>query len=144
MLEQVKTKQRFSGKGNVDAEQQKCKPVESAVRQYQFNVVMKNVTKFCVTQSIVTVNGKFPGPTLYAREGDTVNVTSEITMRERNWPLRENAFRNGHGVRQLRTGWADNHPYQIESDQVPLPNYKTTGSNGRGFNKTMNRGFSRT
>lgn len=35
---------------------------------------MKNVTKLCATKSIVTVNGKFPGPTVYAREGDTVNV----------------------------------------------------------------------
>ena len=37
-------------------------------------VVMKNTTRLCSSKPIVTVNGKFPGPTLYAREGDNVLV----------------------------------------------------------------------
>lgn len=37
-------------------------------------VVRKNTTKLCATKPVVTVNGKFPGPTLYAREDDTVTV----------------------------------------------------------------------
>ena len=37
-------------------------------------VVMRNMTLLCSTKSILTVNGKFPGPTLYAREGDDVLV----------------------------------------------------------------------
>lgn len=37
-------------------------------------VVLKNTTKLCSTKPIVTVNGQFPGPTLYAREDDTVIV----------------------------------------------------------------------
>ncbi|KAL8526745.1 hypothetical protein ACS0TY_015813 [Phlomoides rotata] len=37
-------------------------------------VVMKNTSRLCSSKSIVTVNGKFPGPTLYAREDDTVLV----------------------------------------------------------------------
>lgn len=35
---------------------------------------MKNHTRQCSTKSIVTVNGKFPGPTIVAREDDTVLV----------------------------------------------------------------------
>lgn len=35
---------------------------------------MKNVKKLCATKSIVTINGKFPGPTIYAREDDNVIV----------------------------------------------------------------------
>ena len=35
---------------------------------------MKNFTRLCETKPIVTVNGKFPGPTLYAMEGDQVVV----------------------------------------------------------------------
>ena len=35
---------------------------------------MKNTTKLCSSKVILTVNGKFPGPTLYAREDDTVIV----------------------------------------------------------------------
>lgn len=37
-------------------------------------VVTTNSTKLCSTKPIVTVNGKFPGPTLYAREDDNVLV----------------------------------------------------------------------
>jgi laccase len=35
---------------------------------------MANVTRLCRTKSIVTVNGRFPGPELVAREGDHVRV----------------------------------------------------------------------
>ncbi|KAL0316377.1 UNVERIFIED_CONTAM: Laccase-4 [Sesamum radiatum] len=48
--------------------------VQCRVRHYKFNVVMKNTTRLCSTKSIVTVNGKFPGPTIYAREDDTVLI----------------------------------------------------------------------
>lgn len=37
-------------------------------------VVSKNTTRMCASKAIVVVNGKFPGPTLYAREDDTVIV----------------------------------------------------------------------
>jgi len=37
-------------------------------------VVMKNTTRLCSEKPIVTVNGRFPGPTLVAREDDTVLV----------------------------------------------------------------------
>ena len=37
-------------------------------------VQMASVTRLCSTKSIVTVNGQYPGPTLFAREGDHVVV----------------------------------------------------------------------
>ncbi|KAF4386139.1 hypothetical protein F8388_016391 [Cannabis sativa] len=44
-------------------------------------VVLRNTTKLCSTKPIVTVNGHFPGPTLYAREDDNVvvRVTNHVT-----------------------------------------------------------------
>ncbi|KAJ6742266.1 MULTI-COPPER OXIDASE [Salix viminalis] len=48
--------------------------VECRTRHYKFNVVMKNTTRLCSSKRIVTVNGRSPGPTLYAREDDTVLV----------------------------------------------------------------------
>lgn len=33
-----------------------------------------NVTRLCHTKSMVTVNGKFPGPRVVAREGDRIVV----------------------------------------------------------------------
>lgn len=35
---------------------------------------MQNVTRLCQTKSIVTVNGKFPGPRIIAREGDRLEI----------------------------------------------------------------------
>lgn len=37
-------------------------------------VQMTNVTRLCVTKSIPTVNGEFPGPKLVVREGDRLVV----------------------------------------------------------------------
>ncbi|KAL8093585.1 laccase-22-like [Apium graveolens] len=102
-------------------------PVESAVRQYKFNVVMKNVTKLCETKSIVTVNGKFPGPTVYAREGDTVNVKVINSVKY-------NVTIHWHGVRQLRTGWADGPGYitqcPIQTGQSYVYNFTLVGQRG--------------
>ncbi|KAK5846367.1 hypothetical protein PVK06_002652 [Gossypium arboreum] len=45
-----------------------------AVRKYQFDIRVKNVSRLCHAKPIVTVNGRFPRPTIYAREGDRVLV----------------------------------------------------------------------
>lgn len=37
-------------------------------------VVMRTMTRLCSSKSIVTINGRFPGPTIYAREDDTVLI----------------------------------------------------------------------
>ena len=37
-------------------------------------VMLQNVTRLCHTRSIVTVNGKFPGPRIVAREGDRLLI----------------------------------------------------------------------
>ncbi|KAL9332998.1 hypothetical protein Peur_073137 [Populus x canadensis] len=43
-------------------------------RHYKFNIKLTNVTRLCHTKSMVTVNGKFPGPRVVAREGDRLVV----------------------------------------------------------------------
>jgi len=35
---------------------------------------MQSVTRLCSTKSIVTVNGKFPGPKILAREDDRLEI----------------------------------------------------------------------
>ncbi|KAK8549433.1 hypothetical protein V6N13_027186 [Hibiscus sabdariffa] len=91
--------------------------VECKIRHYHFAVVLKNATKLCATKAIVTVNGKFPGPTLYAREGDNmlVRVTNHVHY---------NVTIHWHGVRQLRTGewWkADTEAVVNQAMQTGLP-----------------------
>ncbi|KAH9292388.1 hypothetical protein KI387_040609, partial [Taxus chinensis] len=85
------------------------------------------VSRLCHTKAIVTVNGKFPGPTVYAREGDTVlvNVTNHVKY---------NLTIHWHGIRQFRTGWADGPSYitqcPMQTGQSYLYNYTISGQRG--------------
>ncbi|XP_022998547.1 laccase-4-like [Cucurbita maxima] len=105
-------------------------PVEGLVRHYKFNVVMKKVTRLCSSKSIVTVNNKFPGPTIYAREDDTVliKVVNHVPY---------NVSIHWHGIRQLRTGWADGPAYitqcPIQPRQSYVYNFTITGQRGTLF-----------
>ncbi|KAG9447508.1 hypothetical protein H6P81_013636 [Aristolochia fimbriata] len=75
-----------------------------ATRRFHFNVEWKSVTRLCHTKKILTVNGKYPGPTISVYEGDEVEIT--VTNR-----ISANTTLHWHGVRQMRTGWADGPAY---------------------------------
>ncbi|OWM81802.1 hypothetical protein CDL15_Pgr007840 [Punica granatum] len=79
-------------------------------RHYTFNIDYHNVTRLCHTRKIVTVNKQFPGAPLVARE------------------------ENRHGVRQLRSGWADGPAYvtqcPIQTNQSYVYNFTTVGQRG--------------
>ncbi|XP_024977128.1 laccase-15-like [Cynara cardunculus var. scolymus] len=67
-------------------------------------VTEASYTRLCETKNILTVNGQFPGPTLYAYEGDTVYV--KVYNR-----ARENITIHWHGVKQPRNPWSDGPEY---------------------------------
>ncbi|XP_042418582.1 laccase-22-like [Zingiber officinale] len=100
---------------------------EGRTRHYKFNVMEKNYTRLCSTKSIVTVNGKFPGPTLYAREGDNVLV-KVVNHVDRNVTI------HWHGVRQLLTAWHDGPAYITQCPIRPggsfVYNFTITGQRG--------------
>ncbi|XP_024974880.1 laccase-11-like [Cynara cardunculus var. scolymus] len=101
--------------------------IEAATKKYQFIVEVKNVSRLCHAKPIVTVNGRFPGPTVYAREGDRVliNVTNHAQY---------NISIHWHGLKQYANGWADGPAYIT---QCPIK----TGSNYvYDFNVTGQRG----
>lgn len=80
-------------------------PGEAATtRFYDFNVEYANVIKLCKTKTIVTVNGRYPGPTIYAQEGDRVivRVTNSV---------KHNVTLHWHGVRQVLSCWFDGPAY---------------------------------
>ncbi|WVZ98840.1 hypothetical protein U9M48_044217 [Paspalum notatum var. saurae] len=85
-------------------------------RRYTFNVTMATVTRLCVTKSIPTVNGRFPGPKIVVREGDRLvvqvhnNINNNVTF---HW----------HGVRQLGSGWADGPSYITQCPIRPGQSY---------------------
>ncbi|KAI3997251.1 hypothetical protein MKX01_009095 [Papaver californicum] len=101
--------------------------VECRVRHYKFNVVVKNITRLCSTKPTVTINGKFPGPNLYAREDDTilVKVVNHVHY---------NLSVHWHGIKQLRSGWADGPAYitqcPIQPKQSYMYNFTLTGQRG--------------
>ncbi|KAK4486111.1 hypothetical protein RD792_008779 [Penstemon davidsonii] len=76
----------------------------SSVKRFHFNVEWESVTRVCHTKPVLTVNGKYPGPTIAVHEGDNVQVI--VTNK-----IARNTTIHWHGVRQLRTGWADGPAY---------------------------------
>ncbi|KAG8078457.1 hypothetical protein GUJ93_ZPchr0007g3163 [Zizania palustris] len=100
---------------------------QGITRHYDFNVQMANVTRLCATKSMVTVNGQCPGPELVAREGDrvVVRVTNNVA---------HNLTLHWHGVRQVRTGWADGPAYitqcPIQTGQSYVYNFTVDGQRG--------------
>ncbi|XP_031276856.1 laccase-17-like [Pistacia vera] len=99
-------------------------------RHYKFNIVMQNVTRLCQTKSILTVNGQFPGPRIVAREGDrlVIKVVNKVKY---------NTTLHWHGIRQLRSGWADGPAYitqcPIQTGQSYVYNFTITGQRGTLF-----------
>ncbi|KAE8680446.1 Laccase-2 [Hibiscus syriacus] len=102
----------------------------SITRHYTFNIKLKNITRLCHTKSIVTVNGKFPGPRVVGREGDrlVVKVVNHVPY---------NISIHWHGIRQLRSGWADGPSYitqcPIQTGQTYVYNFTITGQRGTLF-----------
>ncbi|XP_061958363.1 laccase-2-like isoform X2 [Populus nigra] len=99
-------------------------------RHYKFNIKLTNVTRLCHTKSMVTVNGKFPGPRVVAREGDrlVVKVVNHVP---------NNISIHWHGIRQLQSGWADGPAYitqcPIQTNQTYVYNFTVTGQRGTLF-----------
>ncbi|KAG4921857.1 hypothetical protein AAZX31_18G163200 [Glycine max] len=99
-------------------------------RHYHFDIKYQNVSRLCHTKSVVTVNGQFPGPRIVAREGDRllIKVTSHV---------QNNISIHWHGIRQLRSGWADGPAYvtqcPIQTGQSYVYNYTIVGQRGTLF-----------
>ncbi|PHU05323.1 Laccase-22 [Capsicum chinense] len=102
-------------------------PALSITRHYKLNVVMRNMSRLCSTKPIVTINGRFPGPTIYAREDDRmlIKVVNHVKY---------NITIHWHGVKQLRSGWADGPAYitqcPVQPGQSYVYNFTITGQRG--------------
>ncbi|KAK7395171.1 hypothetical protein VNO78_15717 [Psophocarpus tetragonolobus] len=88
----------------------------AAIVEYTFNVENIMIPRLCKNQVITAVNGQFPGPTIRARDGDTLvvhvlnNSPYNITI---HW----------HGIFQLLSGWADGPEYVTQCPIRPTHNF---------------------
>ncbi|CAA0831612.1 Laccase-14 [Striga hermonthica] len=71
---------------------------------HSFVVVETPYNKLCSNKTILTVNGQFPGPTIYVTQGDTIVI--DVINR-----ARENVTIHWHGVKQPRYPWSDGPEY---------------------------------
>ncbi|KAK5784743.1 hypothetical protein PVK06_039271 [Gossypium arboreum] len=89
----------------------------SVTRYYDFKVQTASITKLCKTSTILTVNGMYPGPTIYAWEDDTVVVkVSNLTPYNISIHL--------HGVRRRLTCWFDGPAYITQCPIQAGQNFK--------------------
>ncbi|GFZ10971.1 laccase 17 [Actinidia rufa] len=99
-------------------------------KHYTFEIKLQNVTRLCHTKSMVTVNGRFPGPRIMAREGDRLLI--KVVNHVQN-----NISIHWHGIRQLQSGWADGPAYitqcPIQTGQSYLYSFTIVGQRGTLF-----------
>uniref|UniRef100_A0A0D6QU22 L-ascorbate oxidase n=1 Tax=Araucaria cunninghamii TaxID=56994 RepID=A0A0D6QU22_ARACU len=74
---------------------------EAKVHYHKWKVNYQTWAPDCVQANIISINGQYPGPTIRAREGDTVVVKLENLM------ATENVVVHWHGIRQIGTPWDD-------------------------------------
>lgn len=68
---------------------------EARVRHYKWEVKYEYKSPDCYKKLVITINGRTPGPTIQAQEGDTIIV--EVN----NKLLTENLAIHWHGIRQV-------------------------------------------
>ncbi|XP_057781577.1 laccase-14-like [Salvia miltiorrhiza] len=75
-------------------------PLHALVRCYKFEVIKSSHSRLCSSKTMLTINGQFPGPTIYARRGDLVIV--DVANR-----ADQNITIHWHGVKMPRYPWSD-------------------------------------
>ncbi|KAK3002444.1 hypothetical protein RJ639_020553 [Escallonia herrerae] len=83
----------------------------------QNKVKEASYTRLCKTKKILTVNGKFPGPTLYAYKGDTIIVNVHNRANQ-------NITIHWHGVKLPRYPWSDGPEYVTQCPIQPGQSFR--------------------
>ncbi|CAM8904913.1 unnamed protein product [Rhodiola kirilowii] len=71
------------------------------VRTFKWAVKYEYKSPDCYKKVVITINGRTPGPTIVAQQGDTVVVELKNSL------LTENVAIHWHGIRQIGTPWSD-------------------------------------
>ncbi|PWA36177.1 laccase 12 [Artemisia annua] len=81
-----------------------------------FIIQETKVKRLCKTHNSITVNGQYPGPTLEVHDGDTL-VIKVVNRGKYNVTI------HWHGVRQIRTAWADGPEFITQCPIRPGKSY---------------------
>nr|GMD91188.1 putative laccase-9 [Ipomoea batatas] len=92
---------------------------QAELQRHTFIVKEALYTRLCSSKNILTVNGTFPGPTLYANRGDTI-IIDVINQGSENITL------HWHGVKQPRNPWSDGPEYITQCPIQPGTNFSQT------------------
>ena len=87
-----------------------------ATKLFQRMIQIVPVKRLCRTQNILTVNRQFPGPTMEARNGDSLAI-KEVNDGPYNISI------HWHGLRMLRNPWADGPSYVTQCPIQPGGSY---------------------
>ncbi|KAL8058353.1 hypothetical protein ABFX02_03G012400 [Erythranthe guttata] len=79
-------------------------PGQAAVRRHKFVLQESSHTRLCTNKTMLTINGQFPGPTIYARKGDLV-IVDVYNQADHNITI------HWHGVKMPRYPWSDGPEY---------------------------------
>uniref|UniRef100_A0A6N2NGL5 Laccase n=1 Tax=Salix viminalis TaxID=40686 RepID=A0A6N2NGL5_SALVM len=85
---------------------------QALVHHHTFVVKDAPYTRLCSTKKIMTVNGQFPGPTLYVTTGETI-VVDVINRSPHNITM------HWHGVKQPNFPWSDGPEYITQCPVQP-------------------------
>ncbi|CAN4122556.1 unnamed protein product [Withania somnifera] len=89
---------------------------KAKIHYHDFVIQATPVKRLCNTHSTITVNGQFPGPTLEVNNGDTL-VVNVVNRAQYNLTI------HWHGVRQMRTAWADGPEFITQCPIKPGGSY---------------------
>ncbi|KAK1587424.1 hypothetical protein Q3G72_012705 [Acer saccharum] len=74
---------------------------EAKIRRYKWELKYEYKSPDCFKKLVITINGRTPGPTIVAEQGDTIIVELKNSL----WT--ENTAIHWHGIRQIGTPWFD-------------------------------------
>ena len=75
-------------------------PNTGVIRRYDFSVSRGTIAPDGYELPVILVNGQFPGPTIEANWGDTIQVTVSNDIEDEGLAL------HWHGLQQKKTPWA--------------------------------------
>uniref|UniRef100_A0A0R0IQ87 L-ascorbate oxidase n=1 Tax=Glycine max TaxID=3847 RepID=A0A0R0IQ87_SOYBN len=104
---------------------------EARIRHYKWEAKYEFRSPDCFKKLVITINGKTPGPSIQAQEGDTIIVQVNNSL------VTENLSIHWHGIRQIGTPWFDGTEGVTQCPILPGDTFIYQFVVDRGHNMTV-------